>query len=294
MAKKSASRFTVPQFASDLLTKLAPRQGKSSQGIGQMISSVPKRIRIIAATLIMIVLLTISSFFTFTTSWYLFVPIIIVVSAITTYLAIFEGIRRVEWYTLFIIPILLSVSLYLFYSLLPVRWLTRLPFIVLYGFGYYAMLLTSNIFNVGVEKSIQLYRAAFSINYLAQTFIVFLFAMVMTSFRLNFILNGVFLGLLTGSLSYQLFWSVKLEEKFNKHTLLLSILVSMTMFQLGLMLSFVPLRLNVVALIITALFYSFTGIIYNYLGDRLFKNVIREYVFVIVFVLFIAILTIQW
>jgi len=70
-------------------------------------------------------------------------------------------------------PIVLSIAFYMFYFLFPVRWITRIPFIALYAIAIYATLLCSNIFSIGVEKSLQLYRAAFSINFLFQMFASF-------------------------------------------------------------------------------------------------------------------------
>src|SRR5690606_13810906 len=115
---------------------------------------------------IMTLTLTVSTFFPFSEWRWLFGFILIIVSYMTTYIAVFEGIDGVEWYMLFLMPICLAIALYVFYSLLPVRWLTRLPFLFLFALTYYAMLLASNILNIGVDKSLQLYRAAFSVNYL--------------------------------------------------------------------------------------------------------------------------------
>ncbi len=274
------------------LKKLTPH--KQKQKAFSFITVIPKRIRIVIATLMMMLLLTVSSFFAFTDSWYIFIPIIFFVSYITTYFAVFEGIDRVEWYMLFIVPIMLAVALYLFYSLLPVRWLTRLPFLILFSLGYYAVLLTMNIFNVGVERSLQLYRAAFSINYLTQTFIVFLFSLVILSFRLNFILNAFIIAILAVLISMQLFWTVRLEKAFDRRLLVFSGVLALLLFEVSLLVSFMPIRINVIALILTAFYYSLTGIVYNYLADRLFKNTLREYAFVMIFVLFITILTLQW
>lgn len=290
MAGKSKWKFSLP-FALPIKKTGTKKQKKLNFSF---INLIAKRLRIVIATLAMTVLFGVSSFFTFTESWYIFIPIIILISYVTTYFAVFEGINRVEWYMLFIMPILLAVSLYLFYSLLPVRWLTRIPFLILFSLGYYAVLLTMNIFNVGVEKSIQLYRAAFSINYLTQTFIVFLFVLVTLSFRLNFLLTGFIIAILSLIISVQLFWSVKLEKHFDKTLLVFSSVLALLLFEVALLVSFMPLRINVVALILTALYYSISGIAYNYLADRLFNNVLREYAFVIVFVLFIAVLTLQW
>ena len=59
-----------------------------------------------------------------------------------------------------------TAAIALFYFLLPVRWLTRVPVAVLYAVGMYALLLTENIYNVAADRTIALLRAAQSIGYL--------------------------------------------------------------------------------------------------------------------------------
>ena len=46
------------------------------------------------------------------------------------------------------------ISLLLFYYLLPTRLLTRIPFVILVGVAMYALLLSENIFNVGVDRTL--------------------------------------------------------------------------------------------------------------------------------------------
>jgi len=268
---------------------------KSTQGRWfKFVNIIPKRVRIIAVTIVMLALMTLSTFFSFGDSWLIFIIIIALVSYLTTYIAVFEGIDGVEWLMLFIMPIIFAISIYLFYSLLPVRWLTRIPFLGLFALGYYSILLTQNILNVGVEKSIQLYRAAFSVNYLIQTMIIFLFSMVLFSFRLNFLLNALLsIGIIFIS-SLQLFWSVNLEKNITRNLLSLAGANSIIMAELIILSSFVPLSINIAALTVTAGYYGTSGILQNYIGERLFKNVIREYSFVLLFVLFVIILTLQW
>ncbi len=260
----------------------------------RFVNFVPKRIRVVVCTAIMTSSLLISTFFPFSETWWIFVVVLAIIAYITTYIAVFEGIDGVEWYMLFVMPITLTVALYLFYSLLPVRWLTRLPFLVLYALTYYGVLLTSNIINIGVEKSLQLYRAAFSVNFLLQVFIMFLFSQVLLSFKLNFLLNFIFIFISAVILSLQLFWSLHPEASFNKRLLMFSNSVAILLAESAILISFIPLKTNVQALILTATYYSLNGIIYHYLDSRLFKNVIREYAFVAIFVFFIAILTLNW
>lgn len=260
----------------------------------QSINYIPKRIRIVAATLLMTILLLSSSFFPFGETWYIFLSTLFIISYITTYLAIFEGIDGVEWYMLFVTTIVLTLATYLFYFLLPVRWLTRVPLVIIFSLAYYAALLTSNIFNVGVEKSLQLYRAAFSVNYFLQSFIVFLLLMVIFTFKQSFIINGIASGLVAGVLSLQLYWSVTPDALFNRRLVDYALTTAILLFQFSIIISFIPLKTNVSALMFTAAYYSLTGIIHHHLGNRLFPNIIKEYVFVFIFVCFIALLTLQW
>lgn len=255
---------------------------------------IPKRIRIVISTVFMVGVLIISTFFGFAETFHIFVPLIILFSFLSTYFAIFEGVDGVEWYMLFIAPIFLALALYFSYTLFPVRWLTRLPFIILFSLGYYGLLLTMNIFNVGVTKSLQLYRAAFSINYIAQTFIMFLFSLVVVSFRLPLIYSGFALSAVTFVLSLQLFWSVSLDKKISARLIKYSLVLSISVLQLSWLVTFLPLDLNVSALILTGLYYSLAGLLYHQLSDRLFKNIVREYLFVLIFIFLIAILTLRY
>jgi hypothetical protein len=260
----------------------------------RFVNFIPKRIRVVVCTGIVTATLLVSTFFPFGSTWWFFIILLSFVSYATTYIAIFEGIDGVEWYMLFIVPIILTISLYLFYSLLPVRWLTRLPFLLLFALSYYAILLTSNIFNIGVEKSLQLYRAAFSVNFLMQVLIIFLVMQVTLTFKQHFAMNAIAMFLSSSLLSLQLFWTVNPEAQFNRNLLLYSNASGFILLQIAVMLSFIPFKTNVAALIFTAGYYSIAGIMYHRLENTLFKNVIREYSFVIGFVFLVAILTLRW
>ena len=134
---------------------------------------VEKRVRFVSASVLLTAYLLFTTFFSFDFMW-VFVPVGLILAYGLTYLAIIEDIEKVEWGTLFIMPVLFTAMCYSFYFLFPVRWLTRIPFLFIYSVSIYALFLTSNIFNVGVEKSLRLYKAAFSVNYFFQTFFVFL------------------------------------------------------------------------------------------------------------------------
>jgi len=251
---------------------------------------IEKRVRFVISSLLLSFLMLFSTFFLFDKAWF-FIPFLGLIAYVMTYFSIIESIEKSEWLTLFILPVFFTISFYLFYFLFPVRWLTRVPFILIYGVSIYAMLLTSNILNIGVEKSLQLYRAAFSVNYFYQTVIVFLFSNILFSFRVNYLINALGLGIVMLPLAIQLLWSIKLDLMLEKTIFLYAALISVIVAQIAIIVSFLPLKASLSALVVTASYYSLSGLINSYLDNRLFKQTIREYLFVWCFVIAIALLT---
>ena len=223
-----------------------------------------------------------------------FIPLSIVLIYFLTFFSILEGIEDAEWFTLYLIPLFLTISLFFFYNLIPIRWLTRIPFIGVYAISIYATLLISNIFNVGGEKNLQLYRAAFSLNYFFQTFVVFLLFNTLFSFAENFLINTIFGGIIAFILSLQFFWSIKLESHITRDLVLRAFLLSILVAESTLVLSFVPLTQTVFALVLTAVFYSVAGLIYAHLDQRLFKETVREYIIVLAVVLLVGVISLKW
>jgi hypothetical protein len=214
-----------------------------------------------------------------------------IVGYFLTYFSLLEDLKKIEWLMLFLIPIFFTISFYLFYFLFPVRWLTRLPFIVFFGVSIYAILRTSNIFNVGVEKNLQLYRAAFSVNYFYHTVIIFFLANFFFSLKLSPFYNGLITFILVYILSAQFFWTIHLKLNLEKETLQYALITSLMIGEVVTCLSFFPFEVSLMALLLTASYYSAVGLIYSYLDQRLFKETIREYIFVILFVFIIAMLS---
>jgi diacylglycerol kinase len=211
-----------------------------------------------------------------------------------TFFSILEGIEKIEWLMLFILPVYFTVSLVLFYFLLPVRWLTRLPFIVIYAISIYAILLSSNIFNVGVEKSLPLFRAAFSVNFLFLSLTLFLILNLILSFRLNFFSNFLVIFLFTLPLIWQFLWSVDPKITLSQIVVKYGLLINLIMAEVGWVFSFVPVKASILAVFLTAGFYSLLGLFQAYIEERLFRERIREYLFVLIFVFILTILSINW
>lgn len=252
---------------------------------------IEKRVRFVTSTFLLSLIMFLATFFFFDKAL-IFIPLLIILSFLFTFFAIIEGIEKVEWLTLFFMPVILSISFYFFYFLFPIRWLTRIPLIIIYSISIYANLLAANIFNIRVEKSLQLYRAAFSVNFFFQTLVVFLLFNSLFSFHFGVIVNTLLAGLIIFLISLQLYWTVKTPPVFNRELWLYSGLTSLILSQLVMVFSFIEVRGTILSLFLAASYYSLSGLIYSYIDQRLFRETIREYIFVWGFVFLILILSI--
>lgn len=256
-------------------------------------NKIDKRLRLVISILVLGLVMLISTFFNFDKVVF-FLPIFIVTTYLLSYFSFLEGIKGIGWFGLFLMPELVTLFFYLFYFLFPGRWLTRIPFIFVYEVSIYAVLLCANIFNVGVEKNLQLYRAAFSINFFYQALISFMFYNVLFSFKYNFIANMIGAGIGSLLLSLQLFWTIRLNKHLEKDVLIYSLFMGLLMAEITLFISFVPLKIPIYALFLTGIYYSLMGMIYHHIDQKLFKETIREYVSVFIFVLIITLLSLSW
>src|SRR3989339_1216493 len=256
-------------------------------------SKIDKRLRLVISVLVLGLLMLVSTFFNFDKVFF-FLPIFMIATYFLSYFSLLEGIKKIGWFGLFLMPELITLFFYLFYFLFPGRWLTRLPFIFIYEISIYAVLLCANIFNVGVEKNLQLYRAAFSINFFYQAVVSFLFYNVLFSFKYSFLINMIGAGISAFLLSLQLFWSIRLNRHLEREVVTYSLFMVLLMMEITLVASFIPLRTAVYALFLTASYYSVTGIIHHHIDEKLFAETVREYVSVWIFVLVITLLSLNW
>src|SRR3989344_93598 len=253
----------------------------------RMVAQIEKRRRFVIASLFLSILLLFSSFVSFTQLKYI-IPLIVVLTYGVVFFAILERINGIEWYMLFVHLVYFTIFYTLFYFLLPIRWLTRIPFVGLYGIVIYALLLSSNIFNVGAVKSVQLFRVAFSINFFLISITAFYIFSIILSLKLHFFLDFILFGILIFPITIQFLWSINPSTVFNKELLKYSLLIILFIAEAGLIFSFMPIRSIIFALFLTALFYSMLGLFHAYIDGRLFKDRVREFLFVLFFVFIIT------
>lgn len=254
---------------------------------------IEKRMRFVLSTVFLAVLLLVSTFFYYDAAVYI-LPLLIGATYLATFFALYEDIEKIEWFMLFLMPIAITISWYFFYYLFPGRWLTRLPFVISYAVSMYAVLLSSNIFNVGVEKNLQLYRAGFSVNYFFQTVVFFLLSSVIASFRWGFLANSIVFSVIGALLSLQLFWSIRLDLHIRKEVRFYTMLTTYLIGQGACILSFLPLPASMYALAMAVLYYCVAGLTYHMIDERLFSHTVREYVSILIIIFFLLFLSLNW
>ncbi len=205
-----------------------------------------------------------------------------------------DNLSGIEWITLLLPISFFSAGVALFYFLLPVRWLTRIPVATLYAVGIYALLLTNNIYNVAAIRTIALLRAARSVGFLLSVLTFYLFASTIISQQNYAPFNAFFSGLVAFGVGMPLLWSIELTQRLGKKVLHLSIALAVIVAQVCWILSFVPTPPAIIALTLTAVFYSIFGMGVEYLDEKLYKKTVTEFLLVNIFVFLILLLTTRW
>lgn len=259
----------------------------------RLFGRIEKRRRFIFTTFFLTLIILISSFFSLEQAEY-FLLILGLCVYFLTFFSVLERIDGVEWLMLFMIPVYFTLAFYLFYFFFPSRWLTRFPYVTIYAVSIYAILLSSNIFNVGATKNLQLVRAAFSVNYLFVTITSFLIFNLVLSFRLPAMANFFLFLILIFPLAVQFLWSVEPTTYLNRQLVWYGFAISLLIAEFGLVFSFTPIKPTILALFLTSGFYSLGGLIHAYIENMLFRERVKEYIIVLVFVFLITILSIQW
>lgn len=225
---------------------------------------------------------------------YPMVGVLAVLSYLLCAFALRDDLRGHEWFTLLILPSFFTAAVAVFYFLLPTRWLTRLPIVVLYAVGMYALLLTENIYNVAAARTIALLRAAHSVGFLLTLATFFLLSQTILAYRFSGWFTALLMGLVTYPLTIQILWATNLESQIGKSIKEITLVVSIILIELAWIFSFLPVRTTLLALFLTTVFYGLVGMGQQYLADRLYKRTVWEFFGVVAIVFVILLLTINW
>lgn len=195
---------------------------------------------------------------------------------------------------LLILPTFFTLAVASFYFLLPVRWLTRIPVAVGFGLIFYLLLLAQNIFSVAAIRTIPLYRAASTLSLVCTILTAFLIFVVVHSFNLLFIWNGIIIMILSFLLVLQMLWTIEMGDRPSKRLILQSFILALSLGEIALALSFWPVNHIMWSLMLTASMYGLLGVITNVLRGKLTTRIGWEYVVVVIFFYLVAFLTTSW
>ncbi|MCB9801142.1 MAG: hypothetical protein H6773_03090 [Pseudomonadales bacterium] len=212
------------------------------------------------------------------------VLVLSVVTFIVSSWALNDDLQKHEWLTIVPFPALYAASVSLFYFLLPPSVFSRILLLVLFGVGMYALYLSANIFSVAKGRTIQLVHAAQAISLILSLVTSLLISNTIFSLKFPFFLNGLLIGLVHFPLIFTSLWSVNLEQKIQKETVQLTVVLSLVLAQVSTVVSFFPLTVWYNALFVMSVMYIGVGILQSSLKGRLFSRTLTEYSLVAMFV----------
>lgn len=210
--------------------------------------------------------------------------------------ALSENLSKTKLITLFILPVLYALGVTAFYFLFPLRWVTRIPMTLFFGFSIYLLLLAQNVFSIASTKAIPLYRAASTVSLVFTIFAIFLLTRVWYSLELPFYWNGLAVSIVGFLLALQSFWSVDME-RITFQIFAYSLSVGIILGECALVLSFWPMSsaaLNMTSILLSAVAYILLGISTDLFRDRLNGRVVAEYLTVGLIVLLATFFTSTW
>jgi hypothetical protein len=221
-------------------------------------------------------------------------PVLIIVVYLASLFIGREGLRKIEYYLLPVLPVLFTISSALFYNIIPERWLTRLAFIFTYGFLIYSIFLIINIFNAAKLKNIQLLKVARTIYFFISDFTLFLFAYVVLSFHWYNFASSMLIGIFTFLISLTFIWSFSLRQFLIKEEYFLSFFSSLIIFELTFAITFWPLNIYLISLFITSVYYSITGILNNILSFKVRGWNLFEYALINVVIFLLCLMSVNF
>lgn len=211
---------------------------------------------------------------------FLGIGILTLLTALLFLWSLWEGIGLNSTLLTLILPTLFTLGVGLFWFLLPATTYARIPIVIFYGIGLYALSLTANIYTVSAIRTIALMRAAKGVGFILTLVVTFLVFDAIFSLRA---LPYITAPLVFGS-AYLLFiqglWSSVLETTFDKRIFVNSLFYALALAQATVLLFFWPVTVVVGSLFLTVGMYVLLGLGQAQIEKRLFKVTVRDYLIV--------------
>ncbi|KKU33164.1 hypothetical protein A3K29_04480 [Candidatus Collierbacteria bacterium RIFOXYB2_FULL_46_14] len=239
----------------------------------------------------------------------------LVVSAVSYVLSVwvlFDDLKGIEWLTLMVLPVMFTLGSGLFANFLPtavpsmfgrafqletsmlLAGLFRILYFVFYALAMYGILLIENIFSVASIRTIQLFRAARSVNFILTLVASLFFYTVALSLKLPFWWVAPMVFIVSVILSFPSFWSVDLKGDILHDAGRYSLVVSWVIAICGMALSFWPVKPFMGGLMLTSILYALLGILEQRLSSRVYLESLLEYGVTVIIIFIIGFLTTSW
>lgn len=236
---------------------------------------------------------------------YMSVGGLVFLSLLVSFWALKDGLNKNATLLTLVLPALFTGSAELFFLGLSdspfflslfefLKHAVRIILVAIYVVGIYALFLTSNIYNVATARTIQLLRAAHAVGFVLSLLTCFFIFNTILSLKLDFWVNGFFMGVFSFPILLQGFWSIGLEEKIGSEVLLLSSGIALAIAEMSAVLSFWPISVPVGSLGLTSVAYVGLGLGQAKLQQRLFEKTVREYLLLGLFVFIIIFFAARW
>ncbi len=227
-------------------------------------------------------------------SKFLAISVLVLVTGLLSIWSYYEGLgKNMTWLSI-ILPMMYTLGVGIFWFLLPSSIYTNIPIIILFAIGNYVISSTMNIYTVASMRSIALLRAARGVGFVLTLVTSFFIFDAIFSIRQNIFISTGLVFLSSFLLLIQGFWSIELETKFDKYVFNLSLISSLIMAELSTLIFFWPVTVVVGSLFLTSGVYLLLGLGQAKLEERLFPNVVREYLTVGLIVLIGMFFATQW
>lgn len=205
-----------------------------------------------------------------------------------------EGLGKNMTLLALVLPVYFTVCVGFFWFLLPTSMYARIPILIFYGIGIYALCLTTNIYTVAAIRTIALLRAARGVGFVLTLITSFLLFDTILSLRVPILLNSALITASIFALFLQGLWVIPLDSKFSKDIFVYSVLFSLIMGEVALLLYFWPVTVVVGSLFLTVSVYMLLGLGQAKLEGRLFTTTVREYLIVGVLVFIGMLFATRW
>ncbi len=222
--------------------------------------------------------------------------VVIVLSVLTDvflYLALYQDLEENFYPQIFILPFFYSLSFGLFYALVPARFLTRIVMTTLYGIGLYSLFLSKNIFTVSSIRTIALLSSARTVAFALTLLSYFFLANVVFSLHTNVVVTLFLIAAFTIPIVNSTVWMSTLERDLKTNMVWTGALSGLIL-ECAIVLWFWPSSPTLLALFLTGIFYTLTGLSQAWFEKRLFRGVILEYFWVSIVTFIVLIFFTIW